>query len=302
MSQGQESAFCFSLAVAILLGSLLAPQTAECGSSTTSIAYEADAEFGYVGGATTHGGGVNMGSVDELNADVRYVISPQLTRHLFLRFGAEWQLISIGVPDGALFPKQLQQISAIIGLDWQATDRWLLRAELQPGIYSDLQDVSWRDVDAPLLLSAVYVVNADLQWLFGLRVVPRSVYPVLPAVGVRWKFAADWTLALLLPNPRLEYDLNDRLKAYVGASLKAGTFTVSDDFGNDNGRTDLNHAALDYFEVRTGPGISWKVRPNLTLDANAGCMVNRVLGYFDQDLVARSRPAPYVQITCHWQF
>jgi len=302
MSRGQGITPCFNVAVAILLGSLLPPQTAECGSSTTSIAHEFDAEFGYVGGANTHGGGADMGRVDELNAGVRYVISPQLSRHLFLRVGAEWQLISFGVPHGAVFPNELHQISAIIGLDWQVTDRWLLRAELQPGIYSDLQDLSWRDVDAPLLISAVYVVNADLQWLVGLRVVPRSSYPVLPALGLRWKFAAEWTLNLLLPNPRLEYELNDRLKAYVGASVKAGTFTVGDRFGNDNGRTDLNHAALDYFEVRTGAGLAWKARPNLTLDANAGYMANRVLGYFDQDLVARSRPAPYVQIACHWQF
>jgi hypothetical protein len=302
MSQGQGITPSFSVAVAILIGSLLTPQTAECGSSAMSIAQEADAEFGYVGGATTRGGGANMGPVDELSTELRYVFSPQLSRRLFLRFGADWQRFSFGVPERALLPRELQQISAIIGFDWQVSDEWLFRAELQPGIFSDLQDVSWRDVDAPLLMGGVYVVNADLQWLFGLRVVPRSEYPVLPALGVRWKFAAEWTLNLFLPNPRLEYDLNDRLKAYVGASLKAGTFTVSDDFGNDNGRTDLNHAALDYFEVRTGPGISWKVRPNLTLDANAGCMVNRVLGYFDQDLVARSRPAPDVQIACHWQF
>lgn len=302
MSQSQGTTPCFNLAVAILLGSLLTPQTAQCGSPTMSIAQEVDAEFGYVGGATTRGGGANMGSVDELSTDLKYVFSPQLSRYLFLRFGAQWQRFSFGVTERALLPRELQQISAIIGFDWQVSDAWLWRAELQPGIYSDLQDVSWRDVDAPLLMAAVYVVSADLQWFLGLRVVPRSEYPVLPALGVRWKFASEWTLNFLLPNPRLEYDLNDRLTAYVGAGLKAGTFTVGDHFGNDNGRTDLNHTVLDYFEVRAGPGISWKVRPNLTLNANTGCMVYRTLGFFDRDLVARSRPAPYVQISCQWHF
>jgi hypothetical protein len=301
MTQGQGKNPCFNLAVAILLGSLTL-QTALGGSSPLSIAQEVEAEFGYVGGATTRGGGVNLGSVDELSTELRYVFSPQLSRRLFLRSGVQWQRLSFGVPDHTLLPQELHQISALIGFDWQATDAWLLRAELQPGLYSDLQDVSWRDVSAPLLLGGLYVVSADLQWLLGLRVVPRSEYPVLPAFGVRWKFAPEWTLNLLVPNPRLEYDLNDRLKAYVGAGLKVGTYTVGDHFGNDRGRTDLNHAVLDYFEVRTGPGISWKARPNLTLDMNAGYMAYRTLGFFDQDLIARSHPAPYVQIACHWQF
>jgi hypothetical protein len=231
-----------------------------------------------------------------------YVLSPQVSRRLFLRWGVDWRRFSFGTPEDAVLPQELQQINAILGIDWQATDKWLVRAELQPGVYSDFQEVSWRDVSAPLILGGVYVANADLQWMFGLRVVPRSDYPVLPAVGVRWKFAPEWTMNLFLPDPRLEYDLNDRLKAYVGAGFKVGTFTVGDHFGDENGRPGLNHAILDYIEVLVGPGFSWKVRPNLTLDLNAGCLAYRGFDFSDRDLVARSQPAPYVQIAGHWVF
>jgi hypothetical protein len=302
MSRAHEISSCFGLGATILLGALLAPQSAQCGSAPITTVQEVDAEFGYVGGSTTTSDGRDIGSVDEWNAGLSYVISPQLNRRLFLRCGAQWRRFSFGVPEGALLPEELQQINAIIGFDWQASDKWLVRAELQPGVYSDFQEVTWRDVSAPLILGAVYLANADLQWMFGLRVVPRSAYPVLPAVGVRWRFAPEWTMNLFMPDPRLEYDLNDRLKAYVGASFKVGTFMLGDHFGEDHGQPGFNHAILDYFEVLVGPGISWKIRPNLTLDVNAGCLVYRGFNFSDSDLIARSQPAPYVQIACHWLF
>jgi hypothetical protein len=270
-------------------------------SPATSIAQEVDTEFSYVGDAATRGGG-GVSWIDEESADVKYVVSPQLTKHLLLRVGAEWQRFSFGVPSGTALPGVLQQVSAIIGFDEQLTDQWLLRAELQPGVYSDFEDVNWRDVDAPLVLSAVYVVDADLQWFFGLRVDVRSQYPVLPALGVRWKFADDWTLNFLLPHPRLEYEFNERLKAYMGAVIKAGTFKVGDRFGDDHGRSDLNHATLDYLEARLGPGLAWDMRPNVTLEANAGYMIYRRFDFFDQHLTLRSDPAPYGEIACHVRF
>jgi Domain of unknown function (DUF6268) len=261
-----------------------------------------DAEWAYVGSAATRGGGVTFDSGEEQSSYLRYVFSPQITRRLLLHFGAEWQRFSFGVPDSAPAPSSLQQISAVIGMDWQGTDKWLFRAELQPGVYSDFHDVSWRDVDAPLLLSAAYLVNPDLQWFFGLRLDARSNYPVIPALGLRWKFADAWTLNAVLPRPRLEYDLDPRFQAHLGADIKAGTFRMGDKFGDDQPWSGLNRAILDYLEVRVGPGISWKIRPNVTVEADAGCMVYRRFDFADQDVVFRGDSAPYVRITCQLRF
>ncbi len=294
--------FRFALSLAAPVAVMVIQPLAAGESTAASVSEELDAEAGYAGGATTRGGGANLGSIDEWKTALQYVISPQINRRLFLRFGVRWQRIAFGVPEHSPVPRELDQIGAIVGFDWQASDNWLLRAELQPGVYSDFRSAGWRSVDAPLLAGAVYIANADLQWMFGLRVVPRSEYPVLPVAGVRWKFADPWTLNLLMPNPRLEYDLNDRLKAWLGADLTAGTYAVGDRFGTDIGKTALNHATLDFFELRAGAGIVWKIKPNLSLEASAGCMAYRSFSFFDHDLIERSRPAPYFQIAGHWQF
>jgi hypothetical protein len=77
-----------------------------------------------------------------------------------------------------------------------------MRAELQPGMYGDLSHLDGRRFNAPLMMGFVYLIDADLQWFIGLRVDLRSNYPVVPAAGVRWKFADLWTLNLMLPAPK----------------------------------------------------------------------------------------------------
>ena len=287
------------------LGSLalvLASCPAVLAANPMSLSQELDVEYGYVGGAATRGAGGKIGDVDEHSADVKYVISPQTTKDLLLRFGAEWQRFSFGVPDHAPVPDVLQQVSMVLGFDYQFADQWLMRAEVQPGIYSDFRDVRWDAVDAPLILGAAYLANDDLQWFLGLRVDARSQYPVLPAIGVRWKFNDEWTLDFQLPKPRLEYDVNDNLHLYLGAGLEAGTFRVGEHFGSGRGQPKLDNAVVDFFEVRVGPGCSWKIAPNLTVEAEAGYMPYRSFDFFDPSIVFRSHNAPYGQIACHARF
>ena len=175
---------------------LLAPHMTVAADNSMAISEELDAQYTYVGGAATRGAGPHVGSVSEHSADVKYVFSPQVTKDVLLRFGCEWQRFSFDVPGDAPIPDTLQQVSAVIGLDYQLGDQWLVRAELEPGMYGDFENSTFRDFNAPLVLGAAYLADADLQWFFGLRVDLRSNYPVLPAPGVRWKFADEWTLNL----------------------------------------------------------------------------------------------------------
>jgi hypothetical protein len=281
---------------------LLVPCAAALAANSIDISQELDAQYGYVGDATTRGAGLNAGSVDEHNAYVKYVVSPQINKNLLLRFGCEWDRLTFGVPDGAPVPHVLQQATAVLGLDYQVADQWLARLEVEPGIYSDFQDISWRDFDAPVILAGIYLADADLQYMFGLRVDGRTEYPVLPVAGVRWKFADEWTLNAMLPNPRLEYELNEKLLLYAGAGIEAGTFAVGENFGSDRGEPKLNGAIVDFLEFRVGAGCSWKITPRITLEAEAGDMPYRDFDFFGPDIEYRSHNAPYGQITCHGRF
>ncbi len=276
----------------------------ETSARTSDLSMTFDADYGFAAGSKAHTGGHDLGYVSEQNSSVKFVASPELTKDLLLRTGFNWERISFGLPGNAPLPNTLQQISALIGFDYQIDEHWLMRMELAPGVYSDFEDLSWCDVNAPLLLGGSYLVDSDLQWFLGLRVDVRSRYWLVPAAGVRWKFADEWTLNLLFPNPRVEYELNKRVTFYLGGRMLGGTYRLADNFATSHGMDPrANQAMLDFMELRAGPGVSWRALPVLTVEAEAGCMLYREFEFSNPHMYIRSNnPAPYAQISCRMSF
>ncbi|MBI5685587.1 MAG: hypothetical protein HZC54_10950 [Verrucomicrobia bacterium] len=297
------SAVCLALPLAGGADSVLEPKAAK-SSDAAGMGMELDVNYGYVAGSKTHTGGTDVGHVSEQNASLRYVVSPELTKNLLLRAGVEWERLSFGLNGAAPLPNTLQQISGILGFDCALNEQWLLRVEAHPGLYSDFKDLSFHDLNSPVIFGASYLVDANLQWFLGLRVDPRSRYWIVPAAGVRWKFADEWTLNLLVPQPRLEYELNKQWQLFLGARVLGGSYRLAEDFGVRHGVDPrANDTTLDFVEARVGPGVSWKVLPNLTIEAEVGCMVYREFEFDDPHTVFRSnRPAPYAQLSCHASF
>src|SRR5271170_469776 len=153
---------------------------AALAANPMSVSEELDAVYSYVGDAHTRGAGLTSGQVDEQSADVKYVVSPQVNKDLLLRVGVEWALFSFGVPDHSAVPRTLEQASGVLGFDYQVADEWLMRVEVEPGIYGDFENINWRDFDAPLVVGGIYLASPDVQWFFGLRLDVRCEYPVLP--------------------------------------------------------------------------------------------------------------------------
>jgi hypothetical protein len=301
-SVSMKRIFSNSLILPIVLVVTLAAPTMSMAADSMAVSHELDLGLGYAGRGATYQYGRNIGSIDELATDVKYVISPQITDDLLLRLGADWERFSFDASPTGAVPEILQHASAVVGFDYQLADQWIMRTEIQPGVYGSLAQIGWRNVDAPLFMGAVYLRDADLQWFFGLRVDLRSQIPVFPALGFRWKYADDWTLDFQLPKPRLEYDVNDDLQAYFGAGIKAGTFVVGKHFGDTHGMPALNNATVDYTDVRLGPGFAWKILPTLTLEAEGGYMIYRTWDFFDKHMKLDSHPAPYFQLACHARF
>ena len=285
---------CFTIS---LLMALLAIPCGVSAAESMFVSQELDITLGYAGRA-----GAQIGPSSELDTELKYVVSPQVTRDLLLRLGAQWEGSSFPAPRPLAAPATLQHANAIIGFDYQVADQWLMRAELQPGLYGDVIRLDARRFDVPLLMGFAYLVDADLQWFFGLRADVRSQYPVFPAAGFRWKFADLWTLNMEFPDPHLEYDVNSRLQTYLGMGISADTYVVGDHYGDDRGIPKLNHATLDFTEVRLGPGFSWKPRPYLTLEAEAGYVLYRSWDFFDQNINPTGHPVPYLRLNCKARF
>ena len=221
-----------------------------------------------------------------------------------LRLGAEWERFSFGLPQGAALPNTLQSFSTIIGLDMQFSDSIIVRAETQPGLYnSGLGHLFWDNFNMPFLIGGTYIYSPDLQLVLGVSVDVERKYPVLPAVGVRWKIAPQWLLDAVLPTPRLQYELTRDVSLYAGATVRDATFRVDDEFGVSHGIPRLNHAVITYSEIRTGAGFDWKISPMVTFTGEVGYQPYRNFDFYRAEVrYHQDGGAPYGTISLHGAF
>ncbi len=233
---------------------------------------------------------------------MRFVLTPRVKIGV-LRLGVEWERFWFGFPNSAPLPDTLQSIALVVGLDTQLSDSILLRVEAQPGMYNTGVASLSDDFNMPFIAGGTYIYNPNLQFIAGVSVDVERKYPVLPAAGVRWKFARQWVINAVLPTPRLEYEWNKSLTLYGGGEFKETNFRMTDDFGDRQGRPQLNHAVLTYSEVRAGGGCEWKITNDITLSAETGYQPYRGFDFYRTNIrYHQNEAAPYGMVALHGAF
>ena len=258
--------------VLVFAAVILFARTAICQESNGfwPLSGEFSADLTYVGEGDVERGAKHVNDFDEMDSDIRVVLTPRV-KFGVLRFGAEWERFSFGLPNGAALPNTLQSFSTIIGLDTQLSDSILIRAETQPGLYnSGLGHLFWDDFNMPFVIGGTYIFSPNVQLILGVSVDVERNYPVIPAAGIRWKLGPQWLLDAVMPTPRLQYKLTRNVSLYAGATLTEATFRTDDEFGNSHGMPKLNHAVVTYSEIRTGGGFDWKISPIATFTGEVG--------------------------------
>jgi hypothetical protein len=287
----------------LFAASILAEEGNPRGLRDWFLSGEYVAEETYVGsGDVRRNSRKSVRDFDENDSILQLVFTPRIKLGV-LRFGAEWERFSFGVPDSAPLPDTLQSVNLVIGLDTQLSDSILIRVEAQPGIYnSGLDDLS-DDFNVPFVAGGTYIFSPNLQLVLGVSVDIERKYPVIPAAGIRWKMAPQWVLNAVLPTPRLEFEMNNGLTLYAGGNLKQTNYRVDDRFGDNAGIPRLNHAVLTYSEVRTGAGFDWKISPVVTLTGEVGYQPYREFDFYRAHVrYHQESGAPYGMLSLHGAF
>lgn len=264
--------------------------------------HEYEASISYVGSANIKRLN-DLGDITEIASSLYYATTFPVDKNATVRAGVSWERFSFGLPAAPAFiPNTLQSVALVLGSDIQLSEKWLIRLEAQPGIYSDFYDISFDDVNCLFVVGGTYIVNPDLQWFFGVSVDPRRKIPVFPGAGVRWKFHRQWTLMALFPKPRIEYSPTEQWTLFVGGEAKGGTFTVSRDFGTRNGVPALDNDPVEYVEFRAGGGVAYKLSPALTAEIQGGYVPYRKWEYNRSGESIKADGAPYVQFSVTGRF
>lgn len=267
-------------------------ETPEKEEFSSGVSFETKAQYSVTSGSRTRSGRVRAGHLSSQSGAFEAVMSSHLDEDILFRAGVGWERHSFGMGGHAPLPEQLQSANLIIGADVDISDQWLMRLEIQPGVYSDWLNVGFDDMNCPLVVGFSWLPDKDIQWFFGVYVNPRADFPVFPGMGLRWKFADRWTLMALPPNPRVEFDFNEHLTFFGGADLHYGTYHVNDVRGlvrSDN----LDDTFMDYTEIRGGVGLKWKVARSVDVQLHGGSMLYREFDFHGRNVTFRGKPSLY---------
>jgi len=276
----------------------------------SEVSHEVNFSESYVGGSDIHRGNTSFGNLSENSLNLTYVASIPVQDNWQLRLGLMYDRYDFGSLNQSVVPNTLGSAALILGADINLSEKWIMRVEVRPGVYSDFKNVTIDQCNVPLIVGATYLVNADLQWFFGLQFDPHfgtGIYhwddaPVMPGLGARWHFADQWTLMAVLPDPELQYDVLDNVQLFVGARMRGGNYRMDNDFGKAYGRSDLSNANLSYREIRVALGARYTFMPGMTLQVEGGSAVTRQFYYSGPDIQLHTDPAGYGQISLRAQF
>ncbi|MBM3847503.1 MAG: hypothetical protein FJ405_14625 [Verrucomicrobia bacterium] len=210
--------------------------------------------------------------------------------------GPGFQRFSFSRPDGAPIPSALHAYHAILGAQWRFSEAWTGRIELQPGVYSDMEDINSGDLNVPALAGLIWRVRDNLLAVAQLSIDARRDTPAIGGIGMRWGFAPDLTLSLMVPRPQIEFRPDEKSMFFAGASLQGRTFRVAEDFGTRIGRPELNDQDVEYREIRLGAGWRRQLVEGLSFQVEGGWSVDRRFLYDDVNLMLNGAGAPFVGV------
>jgi hypothetical protein len=258
---------------------------------------ETFAEVSIAGSSGIAEGSRALGDISGFSTRVGAIRTLALDERSAWLVGVSCQRFEFRPPAGAPIPHDLTALALKFGYNRQLDARWSLRAEIDPGLYSDLRNIGGGDFSAPIGLRLVRASSRELQWLFGLNIDPRSGSPILGGAGVRWQITPDVLLLAVVPTPRIEWTVSRDVTLFAAANLRSGAFRVGPDFGSHHARPALDGLIVDYREISAGAGARWQLSPGVALNAAAGWMFDRRFEFHARHLLLNGDGAATAQLT-----
>jgi hypothetical protein len=222
--------------------------------------------------------------------------SAALTEATKLNYGVSWSGYDFSRSGPMAVPEKLQEISLAIGATHRLSPQWLLIASVQPGLYGDLEGGSHEAFNAPVMFLATWLQSRELAWSFGLRADPFADKPVLPFIGVNWRFAPQWEFTIGFPRAGFGYEVSPALKLGLGLTVQGGSFHIADDPRPVSIGQRLDDTYLDYREIRVGLSADYKFNDTLSLAVEAGAITDQKFDYYERGYTLNGDTAAFFTI------
>jgi len=156
-------------------------------------------------------------------------------------------------------------------VSWKIDESWRIAAGFTPGIYSDLERISWKDFGAAGNLFAAY------SWAPGQSVSGGLVYSrifgeerLFPALGLVLHPGKDWELRLIFPQPAIRYSPVPGFNLVAGMTPAGGQWNITNPIDEDGAECDFTFKGY-----RAGVGVELALGRHLVLSLDGGFSFER---------------------------
>lgn len=220
-----------------------------------------------------------------------------ITGNWFFQVGANLERFDFGTTERGPLPTTLQTFNVPIGIVNITQEHVGFLAQLRPGFFFE-HEVTRGAFDIPFEIgSFIPVIDEQLYVAWGMRAALLQKYGVFPMGGVIWVIHPKLILYGHLPEPRLEYTVNEQWLLWTGGECIGGSFKMD---ANDTDR--IGGTVVQYCELRGGLGATYIPAKGWNLKLAAGYAFERKFDFYRAQAGYVANPAPYVRLQASAEF
>ena len=185
-------------------------------------------------------------------------------------FGKTW----LSLPD---------QVAAIaVDLEWVAgySGDKFFKLGFEPGIYSDLEDISGKSMFVPVSLSFGKKFRSDFSGEIGLQVRPQFDRQLIPLVGIDWAITDKVEFELAFPESRFDWYFGDGWNVNMCFMWDNVSYRLEGDT-HDRG-------LITFEEMRYSGGIGRRIASDLHIGVDVGRIAGRKVEFENAGGLERS--------------
>ena len=211
--------------------------------------------------------------------------------------GAATKRHDISASAGIPLPDSLESWALTAAYLKPLSREWSLYVSTKPGLYHDGSKASSDAVNVPISVFARYSTQPELAWTFGIMGDFFDENPVIPVVGVDWRFAPGWRFNVGYPWIGVGRELGSNWEVRGGVQFQGGGYWVE-----QNVAPGVRGTLIDYREIRVAIDLVHQLSPALELQLSVGTNVDRSFDYFDRGLELEGETAGFVSFGIKGKF
>jgi hypothetical protein len=172
--------------------------------------------------------------------------------------------------------EDLDLYSILLPVEYYYTkSEWLFNVNINPGIFSDFENVDGDDYSVYGSMLLGYRINPSCQFFGGISYDDHfGEEELYPLAGVIWDISREWQMSLILPYPQITYAPSEDLAFYVNVEPAGGLWNVNDEFVEEDYDFELEG-------YRAGFGVDYHMSRKLWVQAQAGYVTARKYEFRD---------------------